>query len=66
LRKLLRLFIPSWSSTSHNIIVDIVIVDLRAIVNGRIGDVTADVIDNISHYFAVLLCNCGSLLNHFF
>jgi hypothetical protein len=62
---LLRFLLPRGRRPRHYEIVDIVIVDLRAIVYGGVGDVAADVIDNVGHDLAVMLGHGGrGLLDH--
>jgi len=60
-----RFLLPRGRRPRHYEIVDIVIVDLRAIVDGGVGDVAADVIDNVGHDLAVMLGHGGrGLLDH--
>ena len=62
---LLRFLLPRGRRPRHYEIVDIVIVNLRAIVDGGVGDVAADVIDDVGHDLAVMLGHGGrGLLDH--
>lgn len=60
----MRFLITGRRRASHDVVIDIIIVDFGTIVDGRVGNVAAYVIDNVCHYLAILLCNCGSLLDH--
>lgn len=62
---LLRFLLTRGRRPSHDEVVDVVIVDLRAIVDSGIGDVTADVVDDVCHNLAILLGHGGcGLLDH--
>jgi hypothetical protein len=61
---LLRFLFTRSRRPSHDEVVDVVIVDLRAIVDSWIGDVAADVVNDVCHNLAILLGNGGcGLLN---
>ena len=62
---LLRFLLTRCRRPSHDEVVDIVIIDLRAIVDSRVRDVTPDVVDDVCNNLAILLCHRGcGLLNH--
>jgi len=62
---LLRFLLPRSRRPGHDEVVDVVIVDLRAIVDSWIGDVAADVVDDVCHNLAILLGHGGcGLLDH--
>lgn len=62
---LLRFLLTRSRRPSHDEVVDIVIVDLRAIVDSWVRDVAPDVVDDVCHNLAILLGHGGcGLLNH--
>lgn len=64
---LLRFLLARGRRPRHDEVVDIVIVNLRAIVDSGVGDVAADVVDDVCHYLAILLGHGGrGLLDHLF
>ena len=56
---MLRFLLARGRCARHDEVVDIVVVDLRAIVDSGVGDVAADVVDDVCHDLAVLLGHGG-------
>lgn len=61
----MRFLLARGRRPRHDEVVDVVIIDLRAIVDSGVGDVAANVVDDVGHDLAVLLGHGGrGLLDH--
>lgn len=58
----MRFLLARGRRPRHDEVVDVVIVNLRAIVDSWLGDMKPDIVDDVCHNLAILLVNGGRAL----